>query len=179
MRVLIVTGTPSTGKTTLSKKLSEKLNYQYIDVNKIIEDNNLSDGFDKKRNSKIIDVKKLNKALTKEINKYKSKINKNNNKKSLKNKKIIRGMIIDSHLSHYLPKKYVDLCIVTKCDLKILQKRLKKRKYNKDKIRENLDAEIFDVCLNEAKEKGHNVIAVDSTENIKINDISNEIKNLL
>ena len=27
------------------------------------------------------------------------------------------GIVIDSHLSHYLSKKFVDLCIVTKCNL--------------------------------------------------------------
>ncbi len=34
---------------------------------------------------------------------------------------------------------------------------MKKRKYSKEKIRENLDCEIFDVCYNEALEKGHKV----------------------
>ena len=66
-----------------------------------------------------------------------------------------------------MPKKYVDLCIVTKCNLKELERRLKKRKYNKEKIKENLDAEIFDVCLNEAKESKYDIIAVDITKGIK------------
>jgi adenylate kinase len=67
-----------------------------------------------------------------------------------------------------LPKKYVDLCIVTKCGLKTLEKRLKKRGYKKQKIRENLDCEIFDICLNEAKEKGHNIKIIDTTAGIDI-----------
>ena len=137
MKLLAVTGTPCTGKTTLAKKLSKKLNYEYVDVNKLIEKNKLSSGYDRKRKCKIIDIKKLNNFLVNKII-----------KKSKKN------LVIDSHLSHYLPKKYVDLCIVTKCDLKELNKRLKKRKYNKDKIKENLECEIFDVCLNEAKDVG-------------------------
>ena len=70
-------------------------------------------------------------------------------------------------MSHYLPKKYVDLCIVTKCGLKKLKKRLEKRKYNKKKIRENLDCEIFDICLNEAMEKGHKVKIVDTSKKKK------------
>ena len=63
-------------------------------------------------------------------------------------KKTKNDIIIDSHLSHYLPRKYVDLCIVTKCDIKVLKNRLKNKKYSKSKVRENLDAEIFDICLN-------------------------------
>ena len=161
MKVIIVTGSVGTGKTKLSKKLASKMNFEYIDVNKII--NKISEGYDKKRKSKIVDIDKLNKYLIKEISNIKKSNKKiptiknslNNNKKSIK--KIKKGIIIDSHLSHYLPKKYVDLCIVTKCDLKKLEKRLEKRRYNKNKIRENLDAEIFDICLNEAKELGHKV----------------------
>lgn len=173
MKVLIVTGTPGTGKTTLSNKLAKKLNLHYIDVNKIIKKYDIQEGYDKKRKTNIIDVDKLNKALIKEIdncNKTKKNIKKINNNK-LKDK-----IIIDSHLSHYLPKRYVDLCIVTKCDLKKLESRLKKKKYSKDKVRENLDAEIFDICLNEAKEKGHNIIVVDTTKNSNIRAISKKIK---
>jgi broad-specificity NMP kinase len=41
--------------------------------------------------------------------------------------------------------------------LKKLKQRLKKRGYHKAKIEENLECEIFDVCLEEAKEAGHKV----------------------
>ncbi len=170
MKVIIVTGTPSTGKTTLSKELAKKLNFQYIDVNETIKKYKLTEGYDKKRNTKIVDVKKLNNALIKEINNFKKSIK---NKKT--NKNIKNGIIIDSHLSHYLPKKYVDLCVVTKCDLNVLKKRLEKKKYNKAKIRENLDAEIFDVCLNEAKENKHNVIVMDSTKGINITSFAKKV----
>ena len=144
MKVIIISGTPGTGKTTTAKKLAREKNYEYIDVAKLIKENKLSSGYDKKRKTNIIDVKKLNKFLINLTNIYK------------KDKKV-KGMIIDSHLSHYLPPKYVDLCIITKCNLKTLQKRLKKKHYHKEKIRENLDAEIFDICLYEAKELGHKI----------------------
>ena len=72
-------------------------------------------------------------------------------------KKKYKGIIIDSHLSHYLSKEVVDKVIITKCDLKKLKKRLEKRKYTIDNIRENMDAEIFDVCRIEALEEGHTV----------------------
>jgi len=187
MKTIIVTGVPGTGKTTLSKKLAKKLNFYYIDVNKIIKKYNISEGYDKKRKTKIVDVNKLNKALIKEINNYKKmiqstikkySINTNSNNKIeyiIKKNKIKEGIIIDSHLSHYLPKKYVDLCIVTKCDLKVLEKRLKNKKYSKSKVRENLDAEIFDVCLNEAKENKHKTFVIDTTKGININRFSDKI----
>ena len=158
MKTIIVTGTPGTGKTTLSKRLAKKLSFYYIDANKIIFEYNLSDGYDRKRKTKIIDVKKLNKKLIYEI-------------KNIKKNNKTRGVIIDSHLSHYLPKKYTDFCIVTKCDIKELSQRLKMKKFNKNKIQENVQAEIFDICLNEAKRKKHKVIAINTTKGFNIKDI--------
>src|SRR3989338_373578 len=152
MKIIAITGTPGTGKTALARALAKELNYRYLDVNKIINKHNISEGYDKKRKTKIIDIKKLNTHLIKEIINFE----KSNAKKFNKTKKF-NGLIIDSHLSHYLPKKYIDLRIITKCNLKILEKRLEKRKYSKEKIRENLDAEIFDICLNEFKEIEHNM----------------------
>jgi adenylate kinase len=188
MKVIIVTGTPGTGKTTLSKKLVGMLGFHYIDVNEIVKKYGISEGYDRKRKTKVIDVKKLNKALIKEIKTYTEKNSiissnkkislkikktlKNHNKnKLIKNKKLKNGIIIDSHLSHHLPKKYVDLCVVVKCDLKVLEHRLKKKGYSKGKVRENLDAEIFDVCLNEAKQFGHMIVVIDTTKDCSINSI--------
>ena len=142
MKVIVVTGTPGTGKTKVARKLKGK----YIDVNKILDKYKLKEKYDRKRKTWVVDVSKLNKVLIEMIE---------NSKK---------GLVIDSHLSHYLPKKYVKLCVVTKCDLKVLKKRLERRGYSKLKVRENMDSEIFDVCLNEAKEFGHKVKVVDTTK---------------
>lgn len=139
MKIIIVTGTPGTGKTTFAKRIAKKNNYDYLDVNEIIKKYKLSEGYDKKMKTHLVDTNKLNKTLIKIIKETK------------------KSLVIDSHLSHYLPKKYVSLCYVIKCDLKKLKKRLNKRKYSRSKIKENLDVEIFDVCLNEAKEIGHKI----------------------
>ena len=53
------------------------------------------------------------------------------------------------------------------------------RKYPRSKIRENLDAEIFDVCLNEAKEKKHEISVVDTTKGINIKTISRRIGGII
>ena len=143
--ILIVSGTPGTGKTTFARKLAKEKNYKYIDVKNLIKEKNLSEGYDKKRDTKIIDTEKLNKVLIEIIKKNKN-------------------LVIDSHLSHYLPKKYVDKCYITKCSLSELKKRLEKRGYSKEKVRENLDAEIFDVCRVKALELGHDVEIVKTDE---------------
>jgi adenylate kinase len=145
--IICVTGTPGTGKTTLAKILAKKLKYRYLDVKKLIKKNKLYEKYDVSSGSYIVDVKKLNKFLISMI-------------------KINQNLIIDSHLSHYLPKRDVDMCVVTKCELKELKKRLEKRRYSKEKIRENLDAEIFDICLNEAKENRHYTFVIRTTKRI-------------
>ena len=163
MKSIIVTGTPCTGKTTLAKTLAKKLNFNYIDANKIVKKYNIAEGYDKKRNTRIVDVYKLNKILIKEINKIK------------KSNKKINGIIIDSHLSHFFPRKYADFCIVTKCGIKELNKRLKRKKFNKEKIKENLQAEIFDICYNEALERKHKVIVVDTSKSFNISSLAKHL----
>jgi len=143
-KAIIVSGSVGAGKTTFAKKLAGKLKAEYVDVNSLVEEYKLSKSYDKKRKSKIVDADNLNKVLIGLIKKSK------------------RKLVIDGHLSHYLPKKYAEKCYIIKCDLKTLKKRLEQRKYSKAKIRENLDAEIFDVCLVEAKEIGHKIKIVDS-----------------
>ncbi|MBS3134904.1 adenylate kinase family protein [Candidatus Woesearchaeota archaeon] len=143
--VIIVTGCPATGKTIIARKIAEKKKLRYIDVNQLIKDNKLYSYYSRKDMSYVVDVKKLNRFLIKLIKKDKD-------------------VVLDSHLSHYLPNKYVDECIVTKCSLKELKKRLEKRKYPNKKIRDNLDCEIFDVCHIEALENKHKVRIIDTSD---------------
>jgi adenylate kinase len=154
LMIIIVTGIPGTGKTTIAKRLARELALRYIDGKRISKA--ISEGYDSKRRCEIIDTDKLNAKLIKIIEKD-------------------SNIIIDSHLSHYLPKRYVDMCIVTKCDLKQLETRLNKRKYSKQKIRDNLDAEIFDTCLTEAKEAKHKIMVVNTSSSYKIKEIAKDI----
>lgn len=158
--IIIISGTPGTGKTTLSKKLAEKLNIKYLDVNKIIKRFNLIEEYDKARKTNVVDIYKLNKVLIKIIKKEKN-------------------LIIDSHLSHNLPKKYVDLAIILKCSLKELEKRLQRKRWSKAKIRENMDAEIFNICYEEAKEQKHNILVINTTKRINFKELTEKIKKKL
>jgi len=141
-QIVIVTGTPGTGKTVLAKRIAKRYGHEYVDVTGIIKKYRLAECYDRKRKTNIVNEKKLAKLLEKIIQlarKHREKL------------------VIDSHMSHFINPKYVDLCIVTKCGLKELEKRLKKKGYHKAKIEENLESEIFDICFVEAKEKGHKV----------------------
>jgi adenylate kinase len=157
MKVICVSGSVGSGKTTLSKKLAKSLKFEYVDVTKEIKKNRLSGGYDKVRKCEIVDEKKLIKFLVEKIKKGKN-------------------LVIDSIFAHLIPKKYVNLCIVTTCELSELKKRLKKRKYSLSKIKDNLEVEIFDSFLIEAKEKKHNLLVVDTTKGYKIKDVVDFVK---
>ena len=157
MTAIIMSGTPGTGKTYLSRKLAKKLGFRYLDVKRVISKNGLKEEYDRKRKSWVVDEKKLAKVLEKIIKESKE------------------DLIIDSHMSHFISPKLADLCIITKCELKTLEKRLKKRKYSKEKIKENMECEIFDVCLNEAAEKGHKILTIDTTKGLNISSLTRKI----
>ncbi|MGM5487872.1 MAG: adenylate kinase family protein [Nanobdellota archaeon] len=142
MVVICVTGTPCVGKTTFAKELSSHLDYVYFDVGAFIKEKGLSEGFDNAHQCDIVDEDILVGALKTELTN-------------------MAGVILDSHMSHLLPKDLVDLCIVLKAPLKTLKSRLEARGYSPEKVRENLDAEIFDLCHIEAVEAGHTVLVLD------------------
>src|SRR3989338_1614964 len=116
-KAVIVSGRVGAGKTTFAMKLAHQLKCGYVDINSLVDEYGLSEGYDKKRKSKIVDVDRLNKFLIEMIKKSKKKL------------------IIDGHLSHFLPAEYVEKCYIVKCDLKVLNKRLEQRGYSKAKIR--------------------------------------------
>lgn len=153
---LIVTGTPGTGKTTLAKKLSLLLDYTYFDVNSFVKTAHIYSSYDRKRHTYVVDEVRLARSLIK----VRAATLKNASRAP---KTVQKGIIFDSHMSHYMPSKYADLCIVTSCSLRALQQRLRRKGYSPAKVRENLDAEIFDTCLSEAHEAGHRVVTFYTT----------------
>lgn len=141
--LIIISGTPGTGKSTLAQALAKKLGYERLNLHNHYK--TISTGYNKKKQAYDIDKQKFITLVRKKLSSAK------------------KGLIIDSHISHLLPGKLVGLCIVLTCsNLKVLQKRLQKRKYSPQKIRENLDAEIFQICLMEALERGHRIQVFDT-----------------
>jgi len=146
MKVFIVSGAVGTGKTTVAKAMSKYFNYKYVDVSKSIKENNLSEGYDHEKDCDIVDEFKLSNFLIKLIDSFEGD-----------------GLVIDSHMSHFISKEKVDLCIIAKCELKVLRKRLEERGYSENKIKDNLEAEIFNVCFEEAKEQGHKILLIETS----------------
>ena len=67
-RVILITGTPCTGKTTTAKALTAKLNAEYINLTDYAKTYGLIFGEDKERKTIIIDEEKMHAKLAETIN---------------------------------------------------------------------------------------------------------------
>ena len=54
--IIFISGTPCTGKTTISEELSQELNWQLVKINDFAISNNLVLGIDDDKGYKIIDI---------------------------------------------------------------------------------------------------------------------------
>ena len=61
------------------------------------------------------------------------------------------GYIIDWHACDLFPKSWIDLVVVLRTDSANLYDRLQARHYPEKKLQENIDSEIMEVLLEEAR----------------------------
>ncbi len=151
---LALTGTPGTGKTSVSNILQKK-GFEIVNLNKVACEKNFLLGKDKKRESNIVDIDKFNIYVTE-----------NYTRKDI--------VIIEGHLSHLL--KSVDKVFVLRCHPKKLKINLLKKDWSKQKIEENIEAEILDIILCETLEihKKENVFEIDVSDK-SIDDVASSI----
>ena len=144
-KIIGLTGTPGTGKKTIGNTLSKIIGFGYLELNKFASQSGAIIGKDE--DSFIADPKILRSHVM--------KITKSGN------------FIVAGHLlSSVFNRTEIDRVFVLRCSPIELEKRLLKRKYSKDKIKRNVQAEILDVCLYEAIKKfgPKKVIEVDTTD---------------
>lgn len=155
--LVALTGTPGVGKTTIAKALGEKEYDQYVilTVDYLVKKYRLKCEFDKEKDCLIINPKKLQEIVNKELKEHANKV-----------------VIFESHLSHEIKAdKYI---VLTCSDIKLLQERLQDRGYSSAKVRENLDAEIFKVCEQEVLEKGVEPLVID-TAKVSVQEAAEQI----
>ncbi|WP_407432184.1 adenylate kinase family protein [Methanobrevibacter sp.] len=147
--IIFISGTPCTGKTTVSEKLSQELNWELVKINDLAVSNNLVLGIDEDKGYKIIDIDALDKTLGDIISSS-------------------ENLIVEGHLSHLCCG--ADKLIILRCRPEILEKRLDSRKYSDAKIHENLEAEALGVCSAESLEIYENNVFELDVSDLSIND---------
>ncbi|KAF4585424.1 DUF1671 domain-containing protein [Ophiocordyceps camponoti-floridani] len=84
------------------------------------------------------------------------------------------GCIIDWHACDLFPQNWIDLIVVLRVNSATLYDRLKSRNYGESKLQENLDSEIMDVLLQEAREAFHEDIVIELISNTS-EDMENNV----
>jgi adenylate kinase len=152
--IVALTGTPGTGKTSVANLL-KKNQYHVENLNEIAFENKFLLGVDKKRQSKIIDIPRLNRYI----------------KKTYTTNDIV---IIEGLATHLL--KCAEKIIVLRCHPKELTKRLEQKGWSAEKIKENVEAETLDIILCETTEihPEQNIFEIDTTH-LSLNEVANAI----
>ena len=143
--IILIAGTPGVGKTYLASKIASSLGIPCFNAHEEAIRMVFVDEKDHIRNADVIDEEKVEDIIV-----------------DLKNKNA--DFVFEGLLSHYANPQNDRLCIIIKCDIKTLNQRLIDRGYSREKIRENIDSEIFQIIENEAVEQGHKIIVFDNTD---------------
>ena len=145
-----LTGTPGTGKTSISRLLEKNRGWKVIHLNELIKEQHLYTEIDDKRDAVIADMDLVREYLQEILD-----------ENDLDGEQITGNevIIIESHLAHYI----TDLAIVLRVYPPDLEMRLKTRGYSEEKIKENIEAEALDVILVEAFEWCQKVFEVNTT----------------
>ncbi|RXW24798.1 hypothetical protein EST38_g1067 [Candolleomyces aberdarensis] len=171
--VIVITGTPGTGKSTHAQMLAQEspVPLNHINVGDLVKEKNLYEEYDPDWESYTVDEDKLLDELEPIVAEG--------------------GIILDWHTCEIFPERWPDLVIVLRCDHSKLWERLEKRSvesffprtlvshlfpdrnYPLKKIQENNEAEIMQVVLEEARSSYPNEIVIElnseSTEDLESN----------
>lgn len=128
---LVITGNPGAGKHTSAKLVADRLGAEIIDINKVALENDAV--LSKTSHGADVDVKKLGRLLATALKKKKG------------------SFVIVGHLAPYVLKSAgIDMAAVLRRSPGKLESTLAERKYTREKINENVSAEILGVLLYDA-----------------------------
>eukprot|EP00505_MAST-04D_sp_SCG-Rhode-Island_P001782 Stramenopile-MAST_4_protein_1782 len=128
---ILVTGTPGTGKTSTASLIAELTGLNHINCSALVKSKQLSTEKNDEYDCLMLDED----ALCDEI----------------EDTMDVGGNIVDFHSIDFFPERWFDLVLVLRTDNTILYDRLQKRAYNQKKLQENVECEIMQVVLEEAR----------------------------
>jgi len=156
-KLIILTGTPGTGKSTVSRHVNSFQDIPIMEISAIIKEQGLFLGYDHQRETLILDESAVNNYL----------------KMCLE--PLDEAWIV-GHSVQFPALQSAQWVVVLRCEPGVLRKRLEQRGYSSVKINENVDAEIMQICLEEAQTFFTNatIIEIDTTTKSS-EDVAKEI----
>ncbi|XP_014677688.1 PREDICTED: adenylate kinase isoenzyme 6-like [Priapulus caudatus] len=129
---ILITGTPGTGKSTLAGQVAERTGLHHIDVGAIAKDSALYDGYDDEYDCPVIDDDRI--------------------VDELEDKMAAGGNVVDYHGCDFFPERWFDVVFVLRVDNTLLYDRLVARGYAGRKLADNVECEILQTIVEEARE---------------------------
>ena len=134
---ILVTGTPGVGKTATASLIAEAVGLKHINVGELIKQHKCYDGHDDELDTNILDEDKLLDLME-------------NMLQECADENV--GIVADYHSCELFPERWFDLILVLRAKTDVLYDRLTECGYNDKKRSENMECEIMQVVLQEAKE---------------------------
>lgn len=142
--VVAVTGTPGTGKSRFSSELSRRLGARLVRLNELVEEKGaylLDEG-----GEKVVKMREMVEAFREILREEEGPV------------------VVEGHLSHLLPTRCLSHVVVLRTRPRVLERRLRRRGYPQEKVRDNVEAEALDLILWEAvRRHGKKVYEIDTT----------------
>jgi adenylate kinase len=140
--IIVVTGTPGTGKSTVAKTLASRYGLRYVNVSEFAISHKLYTEYDEETRSYVIDEEKLSEELEKFIGK--------------------EGAVVETIYPSLV--RSADRVLVLRRNPKDLWEELERRGWPIRKVAENVEAELLGVVSQEAKENFSDVCEIDVTD---------------
>lgn len=128
MSVILIGGSPGTGKTKVASILGAKLSVQIISLTTLADKAGCVSMKDKVRNTGIINEDCLVDAIINEVEATRKRV------------------IMEGHYIDLVPSGSVEIVFILRTHPAILRERLTERGYTESKVNENVEAEVIGVC---------------------------------
>lgn len=137
--------------------LAQNTGLKHLPISTVAKERRCIEGFDEELRTNIVDEDRLLDNIEDEV--------------------LAGGVLLDWHVCDLFPKSWADLVVVIRCDSTVLYDRLKERGYGERKLGENMDAEIMEVILEEAREAYDEEIIVELSSN-QAEDVENNVERM-
>ena len=162
-KVILLTGVPGVGKTTIAALLSERLKGVHVNLSELALAEGLVTGYDSIRETSIVDLERMTTRLMEIIQEGED------------------PLVIEGHFSQDVvsPERVSNVFVLRRAPWR-LKDELESRGYNPEKVKENVEAELLDVCLVEAIEAyGKEKVCELDTTDVEANEIIETITAVL